>query len=229
MSGEHRDAVTAQDRGLVTCRSCLRVWPVGTDRCGRCDARLMSRDVGSLNRVWAWWVAGVMFYIPANIYPMLVTRTLFETSEATIVGGAVELAHYGAYGIAAIILIASVLIPVAKFACIAFLALSMGRSGNATAHSRFVVYELVEYIGRWSMIDVFVVAILSALVQLDVAAEIHPGGAALSFALSVVFTMLSAQAFDSRMIWDRIEDAGRGETAQATDTDYSASRPGGAA
>ncbi len=219
MSGGALEAVTARDRGLVACRRCARVWEPGTPECGRCGGSLASRDTGSLGRVWAWWVAGVMFYIPANVYPMLQTRTLFTTTESTIVGGAVELIEYGAYGIAAIILIASVLIPVAKFGCIAFLALSMGRSTDASSHSRFVLYELVEYIGRWSMIDVFVVAILSALVQLDVAAAIHPGGAALSFALSVVFTMLSAQAFDSRMIWDRIEDDERRETGHSGDTD----------
>lgn len=212
MSAPSLEAVTARDRGLVACRRCSRVWSPQTAACGRCGARLSSRNDRSLGRVWAWWTAGVMLYIPANLYPMLSTRTLFSTSEATIVGGAVELAHHGAYGIAAIILIASVLIPVAKFGCIAFLALSIRRGSTVASHSRYVLYELVEYIGRWSMIDVFVVAILSSLVQLDVAAAIHPGAAALAFALSVVFTMLSAQSFDSRMIWDEIEGAERRET-----------------
>lgn len=212
MSAVHH-MVTARDAGLVACTTCTRVWPMGRATCGRCGARLQSRDRASMSRVWGWWVAGVMFYIPANLYPMLATKTLTSTSQDTIVGGAIELIHHDAVGIAIIILVASVVIPVAKFLAIAYLALSVRRSGDVSAHSRHVLYELVEYIGRWSMIDVFVVAILSSLVQLDVAASITPGAASLSFALSVVFTMLSAQAFDSRMIWDRIDAAEVAERA----------------
>ncbi len=196
---------TAREKGLVSCRRCTRVWPIAQSVCPRCDASLISRDKHSLSRVWAWWMAGVLFYIPANLYPMLTTKTLLYTSEATIVGGAVELIHHGSVGIALIILIASVLIPVAKFFSIAYLALSVRRGDPSTSHSRHLLYEMVEYVGRWSMIDVFVVAILSSLVQLSVAASITPGLASLSFALSVIFTMLSAQAFDSRMLWDRID------------------------
>lgn len=209
MSGGQFGAMTARDAGLVACRRCTRVWPMQTEFCGRCGAELSSRDEKSLSRVWAWWAAGLLFYIPANLYPMLTTRTLLSTSEATIVGGAVELIHHGSVGIALVILVASVVIPLAKFLCIAYLALSAGRAVDVSSGSRQHMYELVEYIGRWSMIDVFVVAILSALVQLNVAATINPGPASLSFALSVIFTMLSAQAFDSRMIWDGIAKAER--------------------
>ncbi|MEO0676294.1 MAG: paraquat-inducible protein A [Pseudomonadota bacterium] len=197
--------VTARSKGLVGCRTCGRVWPIEQDICGRCGAKLVSRDHASLERVWAWWVAGILAYIPANLYPMLETKTLLQTSNETIIGGALELAAYGSYGIAIIILVASVLIPLAKFFAIAYLALSVQRGANWSPSRRFFVYEIVEYIGRWSMIDVFVVAILSAVVQLDTAASINPDIAALAFALSVIFTMFSAQSFDSRLIWDRLE------------------------
>jgi paraquat-inducible protein A len=197
---------TARAAGLVACTRCTRVWPQGTATCTRCGSTLQSRDTSSLSRVWAWWVAGVMAYIPANIYPMLQTRTLLFTQEDTIVGGAIELARHGNFGIAVVILVASVVIPIAKFLCIAYLALSIRRGTHDTAAARQQMYEIVEYIGRWSMIDVFVVAILSSLVQLNVVAAINPGVASLAFALSVIFTMLSAQAFDARLIWDRIED-----------------------
>ena len=195
--------MTARDAGLVACRSCARVWPRGQDRCGRCGAGLASRDSFSLQRVWAWWVAGVIAYIPANTYPMLVTETLLFRDESTIVGGAIEIARHGDLLVAGIVLIASVLIPVGKFVAIAYLALSVQRGWVHGAAGRHRLYELVDFVGRWSMIDVFVVAILSSLVQLSVVASIRPGPAALTFALSVIFTMLSAQAFDSRMIWDR--------------------------
>lgn len=199
--------VTAREAGLVACQRCARVWPAGTEECGRCGSRLQSRDTGSLHRVWALWVAGVICYIPANIYPMLVTQTLFTSSQSTIVGGAVELLHHGAVGVAVIILIASVLIPVGKFIAIAYLALSVRRGSTVSATRRHHMYEVVEFIGRWSMIDVFVVAILSSLVQLSVVASIQPGPAAMTFALSVIFTMLSAQSFDTRLFWDRKDQA----------------------
>jgi paraquat-inducible protein A len=201
--------LTARDAGLVACRRCTRVWPLGTGHCGRCGSRLVSRDPKSLSRVWAWWAAGVLAYVPANLYPMLSTRTLFTVQDSTIIGGAVELLVHGNPGIAIIILVASVGIPMAKFACIAFLAMSVRRGSRMSPGLRMRLYEIVEYIGRWSMIDVFVVAILASLVQLNVVADIDPGPAALAFALSVIFTMLSAQAFDPRMIWDGIEAEAR--------------------
>ena len=113
------------------------------------------------------------------------------------------MAKYDAWGIALVILVASVGIPIAKFVAIAFLAISVRRGSQMDPDRRQGLYEIVEYIGRWSMIDVFVVAILSSLVQLNFVVTINPGPAALTFALSVIFTMLSAQAFDSRMIWDK--------------------------
>ncbi|QUJ75941.1 paraquat-inducible protein A [Sulfitobacter albidus] len=202
-AGKSQETVTARQAGLVACTRCTRAWPLGTESCGRCGAVLVSRDTKSLQRVWAFWIVGLMCYIPANTYSMLRTRQLFDVQESTIIGGAVELAEYGSIGVAAIILIASVLIPIGKFWAVAFLALSVQRGSIAGGHHRKLwLYEVVEYIGRWSMIDIFVVAILSALVQLQGLVSITPGPAAFFFALSVIFTMLSAQAFDPRMIWD---------------------------
>jgi paraquat-inducible protein A len=152
-----------------------------------------------------------MAYVPANLWPMLETRTLWQTQDATIIGGAVELWETGNVGIAIIILVASVGIPLAKFFAISFLALSVRRGSRLRAARRMQLYEIVDYIGRWSMIDVFVVAILASLVQLNVVARIDPGPASLAFALSVICTMLSAQAFDPRQIWDGIEAEARRE------------------
>lgn len=201
-SGTSKEAVTARELGIVACKRCTKASAMGTERCPRCGHRLHSRDPLSLQRVWAFWIVGFLCYIPANTYPMLRTQTLFQVDESTIIGGAVELAHYGSFGIAAIILFASVVIPLAKFWAIAYLAISVKQPVLVSNHRRQFMYEIVEYIGRWSMVDIFVVAILSALVQLRTLASINPGPAAIFFALSVIFTMLSAQAFDSRMIWD---------------------------
>ncbi len=188
--------------GVVACTRCTKAWPLGTNTCGRCGHALVSRDNMSLQRVWVYWIMGLICYIPANIFPMLKTKTLFQVDESTIIGGAVELAHHGALGIAAIILVASVVIPLGKFWAVAFLAISVKQKDSISKNQRQFLYEIVEYIGRWSMIDIFVVAILSSLVQLKSLASINPGPASIFFALSVIFTMLSAQAFDSRLIWD---------------------------
>lgn len=193
--------LTATDAGLTGCTECGRVWAAGTQRCGRCGTHLHPVAPRSLQRVWAWWWAGLIFYIPANLYPMLLTSALGTHTESTIIGGAVELAEHGSWPIALIILAASVMIPICKFVAIAYLALIVARPSRAGGKPHLLLYDVVEFIGRWSMIDVFVVAILSSLVQLGFVASIHPGPAAAAFALSVAFTMLSAQAFDPRLIW----------------------------
>lgn len=198
------DIITARDAGLIACTTCGKVSAPDISRCGRCDARLASRPAQRLGPVWAWLMAGVLLYIPANIWPMLITRTLGREEASTILGGVIELAQLGSYGIAFIVFFASVMIPIAKFAAIVLLALAveadLPMSGKKLSH----LYEVVEFIGRWSMIDIFVVAILAALVQLGFLASLAPGPAAGCFALSVAFTMLSARAFDPRLIWDRI-------------------------
>jgi paraquat-inducible protein A len=206
-------AITARQAGLVGCQGCGKVHRTGISVCQRCGAPLHSRMPGSLQRVWAWLFAGIVVYIPANIYPMLLTTSFGRTTENTIVGGVVDLIDYGSYGVAAIVFLASVIIPVGKFIAIGYLALVVrdgSRIGRGSGlHGRQRLFEVVEFIGRWSMIDVFVVAILAALVQLDFAATISPGIAAVSFSLSVAFTMLAAQSFDPRLIWDAEEGIAR--------------------
>ncbi|MDF1856018.1 paraquat-inducible protein A [Pseudooceanicola sp.] len=193
---------TARAAGLIACRRCTTVWPAGTATCGRCGHAIASRDQLSLQKVWAWWIVGVVCYVPANVLPMLQTRTLGMVENNTIIGGAAQLADHGNWGVAIVILVASVMIPIGKFAVIAALAISVRHGSGMSQLRRQHLFELVEYIGRWSMIDVFVVALLSSLVQLGALAAVAPGPASLYFAMSVVFTMLSAQSFDSRMIWD---------------------------
>ena len=196
------DTITAREAGLVACTTCGLLAPPDLDTCPRCHAHLSSRDTGALQRVLAWLVAGLIAYVPANVYPMLRTTQMFQSTDSTIVGGVVDLIGHHAYAIAAIVFIASVAIPVAKFIAIGYLAYLLSRGRNNDPHRLHKLHEAVEFIGRWSMIDVFVVAILVALVQFNVVATINPGIAAVCFALSVIFTMLSAQAFDPRSIWD---------------------------
>ncbi|MEM5475650.1 paraquat-inducible protein A [Pacificibacter sp. AS14] len=202
LSGDTQVILSAKDINVIACTRCTRAWPRGTKVCGRCGASIRPSNHKSLQRVWALWLAGLMCYIPANMYPMLQTRTLLQVQQDTIVGGAIELVHHGAVGIALIILIASVVIPLSKFIAIAFLAISVTKRSSMSNHQRQLLFEVVEAVGRWSMVDIFVVAIMSSLVQLNTLAAVNPGMASLFFALSVIFTMLSAQAFDTKMIWD---------------------------
>jgi paraquat-inducible protein A len=200
--GQSSALISARQAGLVGCRNCGQVHAQGTPVCHRCASPLQSRDSQSLQKVWAWLIAGMIAYIPANLYPMLVTATLTEHSQSTIIGGVITLIDLGSYGVALVVFVASVVIPLGKFIAIIYLAISVQQKSTRNRHGRHQAHVIVEFIGRWSMIDVFVVAILSALVQLDTVATINPGIAAVSFALSVIFTMLAAQAFDARLIWD---------------------------
>jgi paraquat-inducible protein A len=199
-------ALTARAAGLVGCRTCGRVSRAGTARCPRCGSVLHGREPASLQRVWAWLIVGLIAYVPANTYPIMVTNFLGSRLESTIIGGVIDLAHHGAWGLAAVVGLASIGIPVTKFLAIGYLSWSIQFRVSMPVHRRIHLYEAVEFIGRWSMIDVFVVAILVATVQLGFLASIEPGPAAVFFALAVIFTMISAQALDPRLLWDRTEE-----------------------
>lgn len=198
-------ALTARAAGWIGCRICGKATPMPAATCPRCGSALHSRFPLSLQRTLAWLLVGLIAYIPANVLPMLITTTLGRATPNTIVGGVVELVHYGEWEIALIVFAASVLIPVSKFLVISYLVWSIRRRARLDIHARIRLYDAVEFIGRWSMVDVFVVAILTALVHIGFIAAINPGPAALFFALSVAFTMLSAQALDPRLIWDSVE------------------------
>lgn len=200
--------LTARAAGLVGCGVCGNVSPPGPQKCPRCGEDLHSRAPRSLERVWAWWIAGLIAYIPANLYPMLRTQFLGSKTDSTIVGGVVDLLHHGSYAVGGIVFFASVVIPVSKFLAIGYLAISIGRHSNLSYHQRTILYEVVEFVGRWSMVDVFVVAILTALVNLGFIMAFQPGIASVFFALSVAFTMVSALSLDPRLIWDDAEESG---------------------
>ena len=194
--------LTARAAGLVGCGKCGQVSEPGVTRCPRCDYELAPYSRQSLGRVWAWWFAGLVAYVPANLYPMLQTEFLGRSTHSTIVGGVIDLTHHGAYFVAGVVFLASVMIPVSKFLAIGYLGLSIRRRARLSQHTRTVLYEIVEFVGRWSMVDVFVVAILAALVNLGFVVTFRPGIAAVFFAASVAFTMISALSLDPRLIWE---------------------------
>ena len=192
---------TGRACGLTACTDCGRAAPIAAAVCPRCAARLDPAPAGT-QAVWAFLIAGVVAYVPANIMPMLITRSFGRTEASTLIGGAIDLATEGAWFVAGVVLVASVVIPIMKFVVVGYLALSIDRGSARRLHEKRHLHHLVELIGRWSMIDVFVVAVLAALVQLGFVASIEPGPAAAPFALSVILTMLAAQRLDSRAIWN---------------------------
>lgn len=193
----------AIDAGLALCHTCHTVTDEPGEPCTVCGGDTRARDPDSLQKVWAYWLAGILAYVPGNLLPIMVTQSINGESESTILGGVIVLLHHGSYGIAAVVFIASIFVPVAKFITIAILALSVQRGWTVSEHHRHLAYEAIELIGRWSMIDVFVVAALAALIQIGGLMSILPGVGINAFAFSVVLTMLSAISFDPRLIWDQ--------------------------
>lgn len=186
---------------LVGCRICALVQNDDHDHCSACGARLHPRLEGNLQRAWAFWCTGLVFYIPANVLPIMRTSQVGGTDFNTIAGGVVVLWEHGSYLIAGIIFIASLLVPLAKFVAIAGLAICQQHRGLLSPAAATLVYRLTEFVGRWSMVDVFVVGFLASLIQMGNLMSILPGPAALAFGCMVVFTMLSAQSLDPRVFW----------------------------
>jgi paraquat-inducible protein A len=195
------DPASAAARGLARCHSCGRVEPITSKHCPRCHAPLHLRKADALQRTLALTIGAVMLYLPANLLPVLrVESTLKGAQQNTILGGVVQFWQNGDYLVALIIFVASVMIPILKVLAIVALCLAV-RSGRwPRAMTR--LYRVTDYIGRWSMVDVFVVAILVGVVQLGGVMTINAGEGALAFAGVVVLTMLAAHAFDPRLIWD---------------------------
>ncbi len=194
--------VTARDLGLASCHSCGAVYSLSESKCARCNAALHSRKPLSLQRTWAYLLVGIFAYIPANVLPIMNTKWLGGSSSDTIMSGVVALAESGSLFVALVVFVASVCIPVLKFIIILGLILSLQFGWQWSEKQMHRLHALIELIGRWSMIDVFVVAVLAALIQLGVFLSITPGPGIVAFALSVVFTMLAATAIDTRLLWD---------------------------
>ncbi|HIF9341264.1 TPA: PqiA/YebS family transporter subunit [Photobacterium damselae] len=196
----------------VACHTCNQLNPMPTTKhakCLRCDSRLHVFDPRmNLQRAWAFLIASIVFYIPANLYPMMYTVSLGQKDGSTIMGGVALLWHLGSYPVAAVIFFASIMIPMAKMFALMWLYYSASKKTDCSqrdAIQHLKLYRITELIGRWSMIDIFVVSILVALVQLQNLMAILPGPAALSFAAVVVFTMLSAMTFDPRVFWSNTD------------------------
>lgn len=192
-------------------------WRIGCDTCGlvsrsaprmpctRCGFRLHVRKWGSLERTWAFALSALVLYIPANIYPVLTVIKLGAGQPSTILGGVRELADAGMWPLAALVFFASVAVPVLKLVGLAILLVSTHTGSTRGLNDRTVLYRIVDAIGRWSMIDIFMASILVALVQFGQLASVYPGPGAIAFASVVILTMLAAHSFDPRLMWDNAQ------------------------
>lgn len=194
------------EHGLAGCHSCGKVSPVSKGRCPRCGSHLHLRKPDSIRRTVAFLIAAVALYVPANLLPVMVVYEIGVTTPTTIVAGMIEFWKSGAYPIALVIFTASLLIPILKIVALTWLCAAASGKLHPSPWVLGKVYFLTELFGRWSMVDVFVVAILVGLVQVGAYTTIVPGPGVLAFASVVVMTMLAAMSFDPRLLWDRFDD-----------------------
>jgi paraquat-inducible protein A len=203
--------MTAARAGFFICHGCrlavrsVPVPPGAHARCPRCGAVLHRRKPHSLARTWALMLTAYILYIPANVLPVMSVVMSGRGEPDTILSGVKALIEGGMWPLAAVVFFASITVPVLKLLALTYLLISVQRKSHWRPRERTVLYRLTEGIGRWSMIDVFVISILVALVKLGALATIEAGAGALAFSGVVVFTMFAAMSFDPRLIWDALE------------------------
>jgi paraquat-inducible protein A len=196
----------AHELGLIGCHVCglvCRDTQVAGAACPRCGSALHRRKPNSCARTWALLIAAFILYIPANVLPIMRTVSLGDVDDNTILSGVIELWVKGSPDLAVIVFTASIVVPMMKFLVIGTLLLSVRHCGTPWARTqRAKLYRLVELVGYWSMLDVFVVSLLTALVQFGFFSQVEPLPGVVYFGLTVVLTMLASMSFDPRLIWD---------------------------
>lgn len=200
----------AADLGLASCHTCGKVSPIDThERCPRCHSKLELRSKNCIQNSIALMSAAALLYIPSHMLPILTVTEFGSVSHNTIIGGMITFWESGAYPIAIVIFTASILIPILKIAALVWLCAAATGRAHPSPKALGRIYLLTELMGRWSMVDIFVVGILVSLVQLGNYMTILPGPGALAFAAVVMLTMFAAMSFDPRLLWDRMDELTR--------------------
>lgn len=185
----------------------MKLMPASVTHCSRCNSPLHPRKTDSLQRTLALLITACLLYIPANLYPIMYTEQLGNEEASTILGGVMVLIELGSVPIAVVIFVFSVIVPLGKIIVMFYLTWTVHGHSPLTPRQRSILYRVTQFVGKWSMVDVFVVAILVALVHLTGLLVVRPGVAALSFAAVVILTMVATESFDSRLIWDNSDEA----------------------
>lgn len=200
--------------GLAGCHACGMVSPVTLGRCPRCQTRLHLRKPASIERSIALMTAAAVLYIPSHLLPIMIVVEMGNKSENTIIKGMITFWKEGAYPIAIVIFTASILIPFLKIVALTWLCAAASGRVRPSPTMLGRIYWFTELLGRWSMIDIFVVGIVVSLMQIGNYMTIAPGAGALAFAGVVVLTMFAAMSFDPRLLWDRLDEQATASTSQ---------------
>jgi paraquat-inducible protein A len=196
---------TGRSLGLLFCQQCratVRALDVPYPRCPRCYAHLHERKPHSLAITAALLACAAALYVPANLLPVMYTRTLFDNEQDTIMSGVLVLLHSGSWPIAVLVFVASIVVPLLKIIALSVLLFSAWRRSPQRRAQRSELFRMIEFIGRWSMLDVYAISLLVALVQIRTLAFVSVGWGALCFAAVVVLTLVAARTFDERLLWD---------------------------
>lgn len=207
-----RVGVAGIHQGLRSCPCCTAIVAADEPLCPRCHTKGYVRRRHSLQWTMALLVTSILLYLPANILPIMITDLLGDQMPSTILAGVILLWSEGSYPVALVIFIASIMVPTLKMIAIAWLCWDAKGHGRRDSERMHFIYEIVEFVGRWSMIDVFVIAVLSALVRMGGLMNIYPAMGALMFALVVIITMFAAMTFDPRLSWDREPESSHEES-----------------
>ncbi len=196
--------ITAQQAGLIRCHDCGALTPVAQipPSCPRCQSSLHQRKPDSINRTWALVLTSLIIFIPANMLPVMTVTRFGNSDPSTIMGGIILLLQHNMYPIALLVFVASILVPLFKLIGLIILLLSIQFQWLVNQRKHTLIFRLIAFIGRWSMLDIFMVSILVALVNFGGFSRIEAGAGASAFACVVITTMLAAISFDSRLLWD---------------------------
>jgi paraquat-inducible protein A len=203
---------TAKQMNMVACHYCGKVWQMasGKQHCLHCGGVLHQRKPNSIERSWAYLIAACIMYMPANLMPIMITNTLFNSEKSTIMQGVILFWIKDEKFISIIIFVASFVVPLIKIFSMFLLLITVQRGSIWGLKPRTRLYQMLEFIGRWSMLDVFVVALMVGLVQMPGFANIEPGFGVIAFSIVVVLTMLASLNFDPRLIWDATHKENKG-------------------
>ncbi|NMP15352.1 paraquat-inducible protein A [Thalassotalea sp. Y01] len=200
------EIVTAKEKGMAQCKMCHLVFqykPEHANYCPRCDSFVEQRINESIQKCWAWTICSMIAAIPANTFPIMTVLYFGKGQPDTILSGIILLLKFGMYPIAAIVFIASFIVPLAKIGGLFYLLYSLKYRTNLNKQQRTDLYRYIELLGKWSMLDVFVVSLMVTLVEIGNVIEINAGAGATAFGIMVVLTMFAAHSFDPRLLWDQ--------------------------
>ncbi|WP_322055329.1 paraquat-inducible protein A [Paraburkholderia bannensis] len=221
--------VTAKSAGLACCQVCgqleSRQLVARNRRCARCNAPVHLRRPDSLRRTWALLSAAAILYVPANVLPIMNTATLAHDRGDTILSGIVHFWLTGEWLIATVVFIASIMVPMLKLSALALLALTSQRRSRWRTAERTTLYRVVEFIGRWSMLDIFVIALTVSLVRFGSFGTVTAGPGAIAFGSVVILTMIAAMQFDPRLIWDPVASTAKIAQVKEEPSTYTMEHP----